>query len=44
MKKKYTNPTLIDGQPRIITPPPFIGHSKISEIGQISNLKNIYEK
>ncbi len=25
-------------------PTPFIGHSKIREIGQISNLKNIYEK
>jgi len=44
MEKIYTNPTFIDGQPTIITPPPFIGHSKIREIGQINNLKNIYEK
>jgi hypothetical protein len=44
MEKKYTNPTLIDGQPTIVTLPPFIGHSKMREIGKISNLKNIYEK
>jgi hypothetical protein len=42
--KIYTNPTLVDGQPTIITPLPFIGHSKIREIGKISNLKNIYKK